>query len=33
MAIDGQTLSLPAARRNVGNIGETELVIVETELK
>ncbi len=32
-AIDGQTLFLPASTHNVKNIGNTEIVIVETELK
>lgn len=31
--IDGQTLYLPATTHNVVNIGDTEIVIVETELK
>ena len=32
-AVDGQTLYLPATTHNVRNIGNTEIVIVETELK
>jgi quercetin dioxygenase-like cupin family protein len=32
-AVDGQTLFLPATTHNVKNIGNTEIVIVETELK
>jgi len=30
---DGQTLFLPATTHNVKNIGKTEIVIVETEIK
>jgi mannose-6-phosphate isomerase-like protein (cupin superfamily) len=30
---DGQTLFLPATTHNVKNIGHTEVIIVETELK
>lgn len=33
IATDGQTLFLPATTHNVRNIGNTEIVIVETELK
>lgn len=33
IAVDGQTLFLPATTHNVRNIGDTEVVIVETELK
>jgi len=33
IAVDGQTLFLPATTHNVRNIGETEVVIIETELK
>tara|TARA_R110000737_G_C14562415_1_gene482520 strand:+ start:586 stop:1005 length:420 start_codon:yes stop_codon:yes gene_type:complete len=33
VATDGQTLFLPATTHNVRNIGNTEVVIVETELK
>ena len=33
IATDGQTLFLPATTHNVRNIGKTEVVIVETELK
>jgi quercetin dioxygenase-like cupin family protein len=32
-ATDGQTLFLPATTHNVRNIGSTEIIIVETELK
>ena len=32
-AKDGQTLFLPATTHNVRNIGDTEIVIVETEIK
>lgn len=31
--VDGQTLYLPATTHNVRNIGSTEVIIVETELK
>ncbi|MGS2721055.1 cupin domain-containing protein [Paraglaciecola aestuariivivens] len=30
---DGETLYLPATTHNVKNIGETEIIIVETEIK
>ncbi len=30
---DGKTLFLPAVTHNVKNIGKTEIVIVETEIK
>ena len=33
LATDGQTLFLPATTHNVRNIGQTEVVILETELK
>ena len=33
IATNGQTLFLPATTHNVKNIGDTEIVIVETELK
>ncbi len=33
VATDGQTLFLPAITHNVKNIGDTEIIIVETELK
>ena len=33
IAVDGQILFLPATTHNVRNIGDTEVVIVETELK
>ncbi len=33
LATDGQTLFLPATTHNVRNIGQTEIVILETELK
>jgi len=33
VATDGQTLFLPATTHNVRNIGSTEVVIIETELK
>jgi len=31
--VDGQTLFLPATTHNVINSGNTEIIIVETELK
>ena len=33
VATDGETLFLPATTHNVKNIGDTEIIIVETELK
>jgi quercetin dioxygenase-like cupin family protein len=33
IATDGQTLYLPAITHNVRNIGNTEIVIIKTELK
>ena len=32
-AADGDTAFLPAATHNVKNIGDTEIIIIETELK
>jgi mannose-6-phosphate isomerase-like protein (cupin superfamily) len=30
---DGQAIYLPAATHNVRNVGDTEIVIIETEIK